>query len=134
MDFTRKKTVELYGFRFECREMTLAVQREIDAAVKAGGSVVEETVRRCVYYDGKALGDEAPNLGYSMAIPLVDEIQKLAALNPDLAAKLIAEAEGGAAPPGEALGAGAVAIDQGERPASPNGLDPAGGQGAAPKA
>lgn len=130
MDWTRKETVELYGFKFEAREMTLAIQKEIDAAVKAGGSVVDETLRRCIYVDGKPLGDEVGNLGYSMAIPLVEKVQSLANVNPDLVAKAR----------GEALGAAAVELDQAGGAAvaaAPNGLDtPAAMVGAAsvPKA
>lgn len=107
MEWTRKETVELYGFKFEAREMTLAIQKEIDAAVKAGGSVVDETLRRCIYVDGKPLGDDVGNLGYSIAIPLVEHVQKLANINPDLVAK----ANGA-----EALGAAAVALDGGGGP------------------
>lgn len=103
MEWTRKETVELYGFKFEAREMTLAIQKEIDAAVKAGGSVVDETLRRCIYVDGAPIGDQVGNLGYSIAIPLVEHVQKLANLNPDLVAK---------ASGAEALGVAAVELDQ----------------------
>ena len=113
MEWTRKETVELFGFKFEAREMTLAIQKEIDAAVKAGGSVVDETLRRCIYVDGKPLGDDVGNLGYSIAIPLVEHVQKLANINPDLVAKATgAEAV-------EALGVAAVALDKGGGPVAP---------------
>lgn len=121
MEWTRKETVELYGFKFEAREMTLAIQKEIDAAVKAGGSVVDETLRRCIYVDGQPIGDQVGNLGYSIAIPLVEHVQKLANINPDLVAK---------ATGAEALGVAAVELDQGG--ARPPGAPAPGGPAAAP--
>jgi hypothetical protein len=115
MEWTRKEKVELFGFTFEAREMTLAIQKEIDAAVKAGGSVVDETLRRCVYFEGEPLGDRVGNLGYSVALPLVEKVQSLANMNPDLVAKARAESLGSAALELDAGGGAAAA------PATANG-------------
>ena len=78
MEFLRRKSVEIAGHHFEVREVSIAMRREIEAATKLGGDTVEETLRRCVFYEGQALGADAQNLGFSFATPLVLAIQELA--------------------------------------------------------
>jgi hypothetical protein len=112
MEFMRRRSVEVEGYKFEVREVSIAIRREIEAVTKAGGDQVEETLKRCVFYDGKPLGDDAANLGYSFATPLVLAIQQLA--NEGVPEGALAKAAAGETLP---------VIGTAEAPAGPNGQD-----------
>ena len=117
MDFVAKAEVEIGGFKFEVRELTLAAREEIERAKAEGKEIVRETIRRCVYVNGKPLGDDAGNMGYSFATPLILKIQELsgdvaqmaadaAAVNP--AAATAEPVEPGAPPVANGNGAAVV--------------------------
>jgi hypothetical protein len=76
--FMRRRQVTIDGNVFEVSEVSIAMRREIETAQKAGGDLVEETLRRCVWFDGKLLGDEVRELGFSYATPLTMAIQEMA--------------------------------------------------------
>lgn len=106
MEFTRKAEVTIEGYTFEVREMTIAVKEQIDQAREAGGAdVVRETIKRCVYYEGKPLGDDVGDMGYSFVTPLILKIQELSgAENPAVIASDAAAAVGKAATTGPTPG------------------------------
>jgi len=98
MDFVAKADVEIQGTKFEVRELTLAARDEIERAKAEGKDVVRETIRRCVYVDGKPLGDQAGNMGYSFATPLILKIQELSGDAAQMAADTTAAREAPAEP------------------------------------
>jgi len=111
MDFVAKADVEIQGHKFEVRELTLAARDEIERAKAEGKDVVRETIRRCVYVDGKPLGEGAGNMGYSFATPLILKIQELSGDAAQMAAGAAAAA--GEAPAEPAAPGGPVANGNG---------------------